>query len=70
MEEETMECMRCKVDMFNAKFKTDVGGNAYLMNKKKGLLESEKRSTVTCYVCPKCGCIELHADEPTKLRLD
>lgn len=66
-----MECMRCKVEMFDAKFKADTfGTGAYLTNKKKGLLESEKQCTVSCYVCPKCGYVELHADEPEKLKLD
>lgn len=66
-----MECIRCKVDMFNAKFKADtMGTGAYLTNKKKGILESEKTSTVSCYVCPKCGYIELHADDPAKLILN
>jgi len=47
-----------------------VGIGAYLTNKKKGILESEKQSTVTCYVCPECGYIELYADEPKKLILE
>lgn len=38
-----MECMKCKTEMFNAKFNSDVYGvGAYLTNKKKGILESEK----------------------------
>lgn len=66
-----MECIKCKANMFNAKFKADlVGIGAYLTNKKKGILEFEKQSTVTCYVCPECGYIELYADEPKKLILE
>lgn len=66
-----MECLRCNVDMFTAKFNANaIGTGVYLSNKKKGILESEKRSSVSCYVCPKCGYIELHADEPTELLLD
>ncbi len=65
-----MECMKCKTELFNAKFNSDASGaGAYLTNKKNGILESEKRSSVACYVCPKCGYIELYADEPTKLML-
>lgn len=71
MEKETMECLRCKADMFKAHLKGDaVGTGVYLTNKKKGIPESEKISAVTCYVCPECGYIELHADEPAKLKTD
>ena len=56
--------------MFNAKLKGDaVGTVVYLTNKKEGIFETEKSSTVSCYVCPKCGYIELHADDAKKLSL-
>ena len=43
MEEIYMKCMKCKTEMFLAKLCADtVGMGAYLTNKKKGLLESEK----------------------------
>ena len=65
-----MDCLRCKEEMFNAKLKGDaVGTVVYLANKKNGIFETEKSSTVSCYVCPKCGYIELHADDAKKLSL-
>lgn len=65
-----MDCLRCKEEMFNAKLKGDVVGTVvYLTNKKDGIFETEKNSTVSCYVCPKCGYIELHADDAKKLSL-
>ena len=51
-----MECLRCKEEMITAKLRGDmVGSEVLLTNKKKGILEVEKRSGVECYVCPKCG---------------
>lgn len=65
-----MECLRCKEKMIVAKLNTGAYGNpVYLSNKKKGILESEQRSSVTCYVCPKCGYVELKADSPGALVL-
>ena len=56
--------------MFNAKLKGDmVGTMVYLTNKKKGALETEKNSSISCYVCPKCGYIELNADNAKNLIL-
>lgn len=60
-----MECLKCNKNMFKAQIKGDVVGiGLYLTNKPKGVLESEKRTTVSCYVCPSCGHVELKADEP------
>ena len=65
-----MDCLRCKEELFNAKLKGDVVGTVvYLTNKKYSVFETEKNSTVSCYVCPKCGYIELKADDVKKLRL-
>ncbi len=36
----------------------------YLWYKKKGILEFEKISSVSCYVCVECGKIEFIVDEP------
>ena len=44
-----------------------VGTVVYLTNKKNGIFENEKNSTVSCYVCPKCGYVELNADNAKKL---
>ncbi|MBQ6887765.1 MAG: hypothetical protein IJN54_09670 [Lachnospiraceae bacterium] len=66
-----MECLRCNEKMIQANLRGDAVGTAvYLTNKKKGILETEKRSTVGCYVCPKCGYVELNADNAKKLILD
>lgn len=54
--------------MFKAKLKGDaVGTVVYLTNKKNGIFEAEKNSAVSCYVCPKCGYIELNADNANNL---
>ena len=37
----------------------------YLSSKKRGLLETEKRSSVYTFVCPKCGQIKLIAQDPS-----
>ncbi len=66
-----MECLKCKEKMIIAKFNADVVGTVvYLSNKKKGIFESEKRSDVSCYVCPKCGYIEFKANKPEQLILN
>ena len=63
-----MNCMRCKEEMIKARLKGDVVGTVvYLTNKKESILDSEKISSVSCYVCPKCGYIELNADNPKAL---
>jgi hypothetical protein len=66
-----MECIKCKAEMITAKLKADaVGTGAYLTNKKKGLFETERRCGVSCFVCPKCGYVELKADAPQSLVID
>lgn len=65
-----MECIKCRTEMITAKFNADMHGlGVYLSNKKKGIFEPEERSSVTCYVCPECGYIELNADSPKNLIL-
>ena len=56
--------------MFNARLTGNILYPLILTNKKKGLLESEKRCCVLCYVCPECGYIELYAENPKKLKID
>ena len=65
-----MKCDRCEVEMFKAKMVGAQFVEILLVNKKKGIFESEKRSTVSCYVCPECGHIELVADNPKGLQID
>ena len=63
-----MKCLRCETEMFCAKLKGDAPGTGvYLTNKKNGLFEAEKRSAVSCFVCPDCGYVELKADTPKAL---
>jgi hypothetical protein len=62
-----MECINCKIKMNTVNFGTgSYGLQPYIWYKKKGILEIEKKSSVSCYVCTKCGHIELLADEPEK----
>ena len=66
-----MECLRCKKEMLQANLKGDaMGMDVYIANKKKGIFETEKRSSVTCFVCPDCGYVELNADNAKQLVLD
>ena len=65
-----MRCSKCDIEMFSAKLTGNTLYPLILTNKKKGILETEKRSDVLCYVCPDCGYIELYAENPKKLRLD
>lgn len=65
-----MECLKCKTTMFDAQIKGDLYGlGLYLTNKKKGLLESEKRTAISCFVCPNCGYIELKAETPQVVQM-
>lgn len=63
-----MKCVRCQAEMFKAKMVGAQSVEILLVNKKKGIFESEKRSTVSCYVCSGCGHIELIADHPNDLQ--
>ncbi len=65
-----MNCGKCDTEMFHA----NLTGNAlypiFLTNKKQGIFETEKRCDVACYVCPKCGYIELYAKNPQSIQID
>lgn len=65
-----MKCNKCEAEMFTAKLTGNTLYPLVLTNKKKGILETEKRCDVLCYVCPDCGYIELYAENPPKLKLD
>lgn len=65
-----MMCSRCEAEMFRAKMVGAQFVEIQLINKKKGIFESEKRSSVSCYVCPECGHIELTADHPNGLQIN
>lgn len=66
-----MNCTKCKTTMSQAKLSADQYGlGVCLTNKKKGIFEATKSSDVTCFVCPRCGCIALQADNPEKLGLN
>lgn len=65
-----MKCDRCAAEMFKAKMVGAQFVEIQLINKRKGFFESEKRSTVSCYVCSGCGHIELTADHPDDLQIN
>ena len=66
-----MECLKCKEEMITAKLIGDIyETQLHLTNKKKGIFEGTKKSSVSCYVCPNCGYMELNADDPKNLILD
>ncbi|MBQ9886664.1 MAG: hypothetical protein IJM37_07395 [Lachnospiraceae bacterium] len=66
-----MNCVKCSVEMSEAKLCGDAfRTGAYLTKKKKGILDTERISTVSCYFCPQCGYIELKADNPKELLKD
>lgn len=65
-----MKCDKCTSEMVKAKMVDAHFAELLLINKKKGIFETEKRSTVSCYVCPECGHIELTADCPKGLQTD
>ena len=65
-----MRCTKCDTEMFNAKLTGNTLYPLILTNKKNGIWESENRSYVLCYVCPKCGYIELYAEKPKELKID
>lgn len=65
-----MQCLKCKTEMITANLSGDaVGIPIYLSKKKETFLGGEKRTSVSCYVCPECGYIELNADKPKDLIL-
>ena len=65
-----MRCSKCNAEMFNAKLTGNTLYPLILTNKKKGMLEPEKRCYVLCYVCPECGYIEIYAEKPKELKID
>ena len=61
-----MNCDICNCEMKKLNLIGDMHGMPiYLSSKKKGLLETEKRSSVYAFVCPKCGQIKLIAQDPS-----
>ena len=64
-----MKCIHCDTEMITANMDTGVtvGSYFYLWNKKKGIFDSNRTSTVKVFVCPDCGYIELRADKPGSL---
>lgn len=58
-----MKCIKCETEIIKSRLSTGMA-YVYAANKKKGAFEKEKRSPVSCFVCPKCGYIELYADCP------
>jgi hypothetical protein len=44
------------------------GTQIYVSIKEKGILGSEKTSSIECFVCVDCGKVELWAQTPERLR--
>lgn len=63
-----MKCVKCECEMIQAEL---TGNSIYpliLKNKRNGILDSEKRADVICYVCTECGYIELYAKGSPKAK--
>ena len=65
-----MKCNKCDTEMIHAILTGNGLHPVLLKNKRKGILEQEKRSAVLCYVCHECGYIELYAENPQELKPD
>ena len=65
-----MKCSKCDAEMIRATLTGNGLHPVLLKNKKNGVFEPEKRSSVLCYVCPLCGYMELYAENPKELKLD
>ena len=59
-----MECIHCKSEMTQVNFFTF--GGIEIESKTKSVFETPERSAVECYVCGKCGYIELKAKDHKK----
>lgn len=58
-----VNCNLCNIEMVKCKFISQAmpGLEPYISIKSKIGLHREKRSEVSCYVCPACGHVELRA---------
>ena len=65
-----MKCSKCEAEMFKSTLVGYALCPLIVTNKKKGILEPEKRTNVLCYVCPQCGRIELYAENPKTLKIN
>ena len=65
-----MKCTKCDTEMFHANLTGNGIYSLILTSKKKSIWESDKSCNALCYVCPKCGYIELYAENPQKLKRD
>lgn len=54
-----MECIKCKNEMTKAKF--FMFGGIEIQSETKSVFETPERSNIECYVCNKCGYVELKA---------
>ncbi len=59
-----MECMKCKNEMTKAELFSF--GGIEIKSKTKSLLETPEISRIECYVCNKCGYVELKATDYKK----
>lgn len=65
-----MRCSKCDTEMFNAKLTANNLYPVILTDKENGIFKLHKKSDVLCCVCPKCGYIELYAENPEELKAD
>jgi len=59
--ERKVKCKDCGAETTDARI-----AFADVRKYKKGLFEPDIVSPMTCFVCPKCGRVELYADFPEK----
>ncbi|MCQ2542474.1 MAG: hypothetical protein MJ112_09275 [Lachnospiraceae bacterium] len=62
-----MKCIKCETEMTKALLLTNPAGAIVAVNKNKNILESPKVTQISCYVCSKCGYVELQADDPKNI---
>lgn len=61
-----MKCIACK-DVEMTKVRLTIGAAVVYAEKPASkMFEGNKRSPVTCNVCPKCGYMAMTADDPAK----
>ena len=64
-----IKCHNCDEEMFTATINSEVPASlpVVLYNRGKGFFSSEHKTELLCYVCPKCGHVELYAKDPQRL---
>ncbi len=65
-----VRCDKCDEEMFTATISTQIPSSipVMLVNRKERSFNSAK-TELLCYVCPKCGRVELYAKDPKALKI-